>query len=133
MGGTISKIDFGDGFTLYGIERTRDDKIHPCIPEGTYKLEPHHGPKSANGPIWAMVNETLGVSHEPNGTMRFACLFGHVGNYPEDVEGCVAFGMNWQMTPTMVEHSKVAVGAFQAWMTKNWKPGIDLIIKELVV
>ena len=132
MSGTLSTIDFGGGFILYGIERTRTDASHPCIPETEYSLEPHHGPKSENGPIWAMVNESVGVYHEPHGTDRFACLFGHVGNYPEDVEGCVAFGLKQNMAPTMVQNSKVAVSAFQTWMTNNWQPGINLIIKELV-
>jgi hypothetical protein len=76
-----------------------------------------------------MVNENLGVYHEPHDSARFACLFGHVGNYPRDVEGCVAFGLTSASTPSaVVYNSRSAVAEFQAWMTKNWSPDMGLLI-----
>ncbi len=126
--GTLSRIDFDGTFILYGVERTRTDSKHPCIPEGRYTLEPHTSTKFP-APIWAMVNESLGVYHEPQSfPSRFACLFGHVGNSPQDVEGCVALGEVQIKSPLMVGSSRLAVQAFQKYMSANWNPTIGLLI-----
>lgn len=130
--GTLSVIYFPDyKFVLHGIERTPQDPEHPCIPEGRYTLEPHKSTKFSE-PIWAMVNESLGVSHELKpGIPRFACLFGHVGNYPKDVEGCVALGLSESTNKYIqVIDSKIAVQQFQEWMTTNWNPSITLLIRS---
>lgn len=132
--GTLSKIEFGKDFILYGIERSKIDSDHPCIPEGRYILEPHTSTKFKM-PIWAMVNPSLGVYHEPQSfSSRFACLFGHVGNYPKDVEGCIALGLGEGLnmplnTDPYVTHSADAVTKFQDWMTNNWTPDMGLVIR----
>lgn len=135
-GGTLSVIYFPDyNFVLHGVERTPQDSEHPCIPEGRYNLEPHTSSKFI-GPIWAMVNESLGVYHWPQSIpSRSACLFGHVGNTPSDVEGCIALGMSESVTlpdgsTVSIEDSKIAVGKFQEYMTKNWNPSITLLIRS---
>lgn len=70
-----------------------------CVPEGVYTLE-RHEPTSVSLPpgyshTYALVNHELGVSHYHDpACKRSVCLFGHIANYPEEVQGCIGFGKN---------------------------------------
>lgn len=66
------------------------------VPAGEYRLVPHDSKKY--GRIWAMVNPTLGVYHQPGDIPkgkkgRFACLFMHSGNDHTHTLGCVLAGL----------------------------------------
>jgi len=65
-----------------------------CIPPGDYDLQPYDSPK--HGPTVVFHNPALGIYGTPEqipagATGRSLCEI-HIGNYPSDVEGCVAVG-----------------------------------------
>jgi hypothetical protein len=74
---------------------------HPmtsCVPPGVYRLVLHDTAKHPQ--TWALVNESLGVFHEPGdapagfiGTPRFACLI-HSANLVHQLEGCIGVGLS---------------------------------------
>lgn len=60
-----------------------------CVPEGTYKLEPHSSQSHPN--VWALVNHQLGVYHWKDPVaLRFACLI-HSDDIKDvnDLMGCI--------------------------------------------
>jgi hypothetical protein len=66
-----------------------------CVPPGIYNLERHNSPDHPF--TWALVNEELGVYHEPGDVppgafgARSAILL-HTGNSPLDTKGCIIVG-----------------------------------------
>lgn len=79
-----------------------------CVPDGTYALRAHSGPKFRN--VWALVNPNLDVHHMPSGPGRSAILI-HAGNTVYDVIGCIAVGTRFGGqggVPTVLE-SQVAL------------------------
>jgi hypothetical protein len=83
--GTFGKL-VGEGFECCTIERPQTGD-HPCIPEGTYRLErydsPKHGPRT-----WQFV----GVPGRNNIQI-------HTANWPHELLGCVALGEGHQRSP----------------------------------
>jgi len=61
-----------------------------CVPDGEYRLVPHSSERFPD--TWALVNPELKVFHYGGQAGRSAILF-HVGNYVEDVIGCIAPGV----------------------------------------
>lgn len=61
-----------------------------CIPDGTYRLVAHEGPRFRN--VWALVNPTLDVHQFPSGPGRSAILI-HSANRVQDLAGCIAVGL----------------------------------------
>lgn len=117
--GTVGQIQ-AQGLECWTIERPwlNNEPGVSCVPAGVYQLE-WHEPTSVSLPdgwtgTWAMVNESLGVSHFPTpGVARNVCLFGHIANYPEDVQGCVGFGDNH-----IIHDSRLMVTSSRATTTR---------------
>ena len=86
----------GEPTGIYTAEQPwlNNEPFKSCIPEGVYKLEYTNGPKY--GEQVCMVNLTLGISaaDERPHIPRFCCIAGHVGNGPDDVEGCFVVGQS---------------------------------------
>jgi hypothetical protein len=79
-----------------------------CVPDGTYDLRPHSGPRFKN--VWALVNSSLDVHHYPAGPGRSAILI-HAGNTVYDVVGCIAIGVkhgDFDGKPAVIE-SRTAI------------------------
>jgi hypothetical protein len=90
-----------------GGQRRDGLKKESCVPDGTYRLEPHNTPKHPE--CWALVNPDLGVWHQsppparPYG--RCAILI-HSGNTTMDIEGCLLVGLRHgriEGTPAVLE------------------------------
>ena len=89
--GTFGKLNIDD-MNFFTVERPwLDNKpMISCIPAGKYALEPHDSPKHPD--TWALVNDSLRVSHYPFQDHRYAILI-HPGNTMQDVQGCIAPGL----------------------------------------
>lgn len=89
-----------------------------CVPPGLYQLVRHD--TEAHPRSFALVNEGLGVYHlavPPGKEGRTACLI-HVANFPNELRGCIALGM--ERAGNSVSHSKIAIDRFY-----NAVPWID--------
>jgi hypothetical protein len=66
-----------------------------CVPDGRYDLDPFV--RSNGDVVLRLQNPDLGVYHNaddrPSGKGRYAVLI-HVGNYVDDVVGCIAPGLD---------------------------------------
>ncbi|MDA0126497.1 DUF5675 family protein [Vibrio sp. MarTm2] len=62
-----------------------------CVPEGEYDLLPHKSPKF--GECYALSAPTLGVTIY--GPSQRTHILIHKANYPDQLEGCIAPGMEW--------------------------------------
>ena len=78
-----------------------------CVPEGEYILEPHTSPKF--GQCYALVAPELGVTISSQ-SLRTHILI-HAANLPEQLEGCIAPGMQFGVLKNKwaVLESKVAL------------------------
>lgn len=64
-----------------------------CVPDGTYNLLPHSGPRVKD--VWALSNPALGVwpdSVPQDLTYGRASILIHSGNTTADIEGCILVG-----------------------------------------
>lgn len=114
--GTYGHFFLEDGTEILTVEQPwRDNRpYHSCVPEGKYELYPHNG--SPGKGEYALVNHELNVYYQPADAKpggRFACLFGDVANHPDQVEGCIAFGMNhfWYGTASLKPYLSVGNSA----------------------
>lgn len=62
-----------------------------CVPEGEYDLLPHKSPKF--GECYALSAPTLGVTIY--GPSQRTHILIHKANHPDQLEGCIAPGMEW--------------------------------------
>lgn len=87
--GTYGKLIFPSGEMFYTVERPwlDNEPYVSCIPEGVYELGLRYSPvvKRTTGGAFQEGWEVMNV---PN---RSYIMF-HPGNWPEDVEGCIAVG-----------------------------------------
>jgi Family of unknown function (DUF5675) len=131
---TLGTIEVG-GQTFQSIERPWvADSEHmggapgvSCVPEGTYVLVLHDTPKHPR--TFALVNESLGVVHNPTPGLRSDVLI-HPANWARELEGCIAPGRErvrdngeW-----MVTHSADAMRAIHALVP--WTEGHSIEIKR---
>ena len=80
-----------------------------CIPEGAYVLEHHSTDRYPD--TWALVGGSVG--HWPSeGKQRSTCVL-HVGNTMDDVQGCVAVGLNLDRNGWRVLDSRLAMEALR--------------------
>lgn len=92
-----------------------------CVPDGSYELLPHKRPDGDE--VLALRNPDLGVYYtaeeKGSGPGRFLILI-HVGNYVEDVVGCIAPGQQRTIHENrrMVTSSRVAM---RRLMQTEWK------------
>jgi hypothetical protein len=93
---TCGVLELEDGFVLATLEDTfKGNGPDSCVPEGSYQLVPHSGPKYRD--TWALVGAT--VSHQPAaGKARSAILF-HGGDTVEDTRGCILVGREHYYAP----------------------------------
>lgn len=87
--GTFGQMVFPNGETFYTVEKPWEfnQRSKSCIPEGEYRLRKRVSP---------VVERTSGgeytrgweVTHVPNR----AYIMIHPGNWPSDIEGCIALG-----------------------------------------
>jgi len=87
--GTFGKLTFPDGSSYFTCENPwKNNQAHvSCIPEGVYQLEQRYSPvvqRTSNGKY----SEGWEVTDVPDRTY----IMVHPGNWPSDVEGCIAVG-----------------------------------------
>lgn len=132
--GTVSMLHVPTGGALYVIERPwLPSEEFPygvpgksCVPAGTYKLVHQHSP-SRDKPMWYLQGVGVSVrqvSAEP--TWRWGCMF-HAGNYPTDVEGCLAPGMRYS-DKQMVMNSGDAMNELDQWL--KFQDYVSLVIER---
>lgn len=120
---TLGRLTLGT-HRLFSLEQPwRNNKpFASCVPDGLYRLVPHSSEKHPD--TWALVNPDLDIYHLPSdipeakqGKARFACLI-HVGNYQEDVEGCIAPGVAFSMAGgrPMVTRSTEAMDTIRRYL-----------------
>lgn len=121
-----------EGFTCQTIERPWIGGAlggvpgRSCVPAGTYSLEKHNS--EAHAFTWALVNESLGVSHYPvAGIPRAACLI-HPANFAYELRGCIAPGLTRFRNATgwQVVSSRSAFGQLKDLLP--WEDGHSLEI-----
>lgn len=103
----IGKLSIGGELMFYTVERPwkSNEKSVSCVPAGRYELEPYSSDKHPD--CWALKNEALGVT--PYGpSQRTHCLI-HVANFPHEVEGCIAPGMELHPASWGVARSRDAM------------------------
>lgn len=96
----------------YSVERNwqNNEPFVSCIPEGSYDIRVIHSHKY--GDVYCLENEALDVSLQGN-TKRTHILI-HPANWPDQLQGCIAFGKEIADFPQGrgVTSSKVAVRRF---------------------
>lgn len=95
-----------------------------CVPTGVYALALHDTEKHPK--TFALVNEDLGVIHEPDASRpnaRVACLI-HVANFPNELEGCI--GVGTATGTCTVRSSRMALEEFKEAVP--WEAGHTLTI-----
>jgi hypothetical protein len=115
---TLGRLVAAGDLELWTIERpwiedpdgSRGGKpFESCIPDGDYDLIPYQ--RSNGDEVWALVNTALGVNmFQDDGDGRYAILI-HVGNWVDDVVGCIAPGTGRTISNNrvMVTNSKAAM------------------------
>jgi len=105
-----------NGVTLQSLERawvpgpTGGTKGVSCVPAGTYRLVRHD--TEAHPRSFALVNEELGVYHYavPPGKQGRTAVLIHVANWPTELRGCIALGM--ERGENSIAKSRIAVNRF---------------------
>ncbi len=86
-----------------------------CVPAGTYRLCTYQSPK--HGRTFAIEGGTVALYERDldpaAGVTRFACLFGHIANRPDEVEGCFGLGES-PGVGCAVANSRAAMDRFRA-------------------
>lgn len=79
--GVLGRLYLPDGSHLFTVERPwlGNQPFFSCIPEGVYELWPFNGRRFKN--VWQVMNVPE----------RSAILI-HAGNFPSDLQGCIAIG-----------------------------------------
>lgn len=108
----IGIVDIPGISPLFSLELPwkNNEQCISCIPIGNYKCFRRHSSKNRD---W---NEAFEIMQVPS---RTDILFGHIGNEPKDILGCVAFG-RYYFKENYISHSKEAI---DIWM--NYMKGID--------
>jgi hypothetical protein len=136
------------GSKLYAIERPwipnpdggrSGKRFESCVAAGTYKLIPHRSEKYV-GSIWALINPTLDVYHQPGDVppgrelqARVAILI-HYSNYWWEVLGCIAPGKSrgkhqadwavWRSREAMNDIKTVIGNKLDVTLTIRWAEGV---------
>ena len=97
-----------------------------CVPDGTYEVVPHQRPNGDD--VFALRNPDLHVWHTPaerNNRPGRDLILIHVGNYVDDVVGCIAPGM-----VSTVYHGRRMVGRSREAMRMVMEAGATGLIIE---
>lgn len=78
------------------VERKWDDnkKGASCVPEGDYRITPHKSPKFGDCYILESMDSDI-VAKSENGVALRTHILIHKANLPEQLEGCVATGLDF--------------------------------------
>lgn len=81
-----------NGRKFHSVEQAwRDNQpFKSCVPYGVYKLVRYRSTRYHD--LWALRNPDLGVGVYSGDSLRYACLFTHIGNFPGNFVGCVGAG-----------------------------------------
>ena len=104
---TIGKLFFQGEFVCYTVEKPwkNNAKSISCIPAGIYWIEPYHSQKYPN--CYSLKCNALGVS--VTGQHRTYILI-HPANFPSELEGCIAPGLELHPERWGVSRSRDAMG-----------------------
>ena len=110
--GTFGILTLKD-LTLHTIERPwlNNEPFKSCIPAGDYALVPFTRSNGAN--VYALVGNGVSIEQDYE-SKRYAILI-HIGNYVDDVVGCIAPGLSRDRN--MVQHSSKAMGLLMERLT----------------
>jgi len=111
---TIGKLYRHGQFLCYTVERPwlSNRKSISCIPPGEYKVEPYESPTF--GDVFFLQNKALGVSLYED-TQRTAILI-HPANFPHQLEGCIAPGLELNPDTWGVARSKDAMRLLKTYI-----------------
>lgn len=113
---TIGKLYYKGVKVCYTVERAwlNNQRSISCIPAGTYKLIPFSSKKHPK--CFLLQNEMLnvGISH----THRTACLI-HIANFPHEINGCIAPGLELHPTKWGVAQSRKAMDILRDLIAEN--------------
>lgn len=134
--GTYGQAFFNSYPIGYSVEQPDNNNLkgHSCVPEGSYELRKHTSQSKYPNETVSLHCPTLNIYAEqnlvPKGVDgRFDCLI-HAANYPEELEGCIAFGSRYlgdRTTPVGVGDSRFTMDTLQ----KMWgdRDGLVMIIQ----
>jgi hypothetical protein len=122
---TIGKLYYKGEFICYTIERPwlNNEKSVSCIPEGEYILEPYESAKHPD--CFYLGNNNLGVGFLETHQRTYILI--HVGNFVNDIQGCIAPGLSLHPSRWGVSDSKKAMDKLRALIKAN---EIDKILIE---
>lgn len=124
----VGRLEDMTGFHIFTMEPPDREKKPHCVLAGLYDLIPYDSP--THGPTWCLHNPDLGVyagmgeyarpKSLPN-AQNFIEM--HVGNKPDDSEGCILLGEEWQ-GKEFIFKSRDALAMLRAHlgeMSTGWK------------
>ena len=104
--GTFGRLRFPTGEMFYTVECPWESNkpYISCIPEGTYQLGLRYSPvvKRTTGGLFDEGWEVLDVPER-------SYIMLHPGNWPSDVQGCIAVGTGLQVLKRTQNHWELAV------------------------
>lgn len=104
---TIGTVFFKGEFVCYTVERPwlNNQKTFSCIPAGTYDLSRYDSAKHPD--CFSLTCHDLGVGLTREYHRNYILI--HVGNFPSDVEGCIAPGLGLHPSTWGVANSRDAM------------------------
>ncbi len=105
---TIGKLFYKDVLVCYTIERPwlNNQKSVSCIPAGEYQLDSYDSAKHPD--CFSLVSHNMGVGLTNDYHRNYILI--HVGNFPHDIEGCIAPGLDLHPSAWGVHESRKAMG-----------------------
>lgn len=132
--GTFGRLILPSGEFFFTAERPwrENAQMESCIPEGTYTLR-----KRASGVVKRSSNGAFSEGWEVTEVPDRTYIMLHPGNWPKDVQGCIAMGDTFVVMPSGdsqygVANSKHAFSELMGLMdTKDsWK--LDITVKRAI-
>lgn len=122
----IGKLSLNGLFLCYTVERPwlSNRWSISCVPAGIYDLLPIKG-HYKYGDCWYLENKALGVSLNDD-TQRTEILI-HIANFPHEVIGCIAPGLELHPTRWGVAHSRLAMEKLRKIITSEFEWSIEII------
>lgn len=105
--GTFGELFMNGSALCYTVEREWNNNLPSlsCVPAGTYRLKRHKSPKY--GFCFALECPSVGVTiYGPS--QRTHCLI-HAANFPHQLEGCIAPGIEMHSDKWGVANSRTAM------------------------
>jgi len=109
---TIGKLYFKGELICYTVERPwqNNEKNISCVPAGLYLLQPYSSSKYVD--CYSLLSMNLGVGLTPDFHRTHILI--HPGNFPDDVQGCIAPGLMLHSSVWGVAHSKDAMNKLRS-------------------